>query len=76
MVAVLAQRALNTQEVRLITVMAAVFNGVGGVVSIPYLLAGNILLLPLIIAPVGIFVMVVCLIVLRQIMTRTASVNT
>ena len=75
-VAVLAQRALNTQEVRLITVMAAVFNGVGGVVSIPYLLAGNILLLPLIIAPVGIFVMVVCLIVLRQIMTRTASVNT
>ena len=60
----------------MITVMAAVFNGVGGVVSIPYLLAGNILLLPLIIAPVGIFVMVVCLIVLRQIMTRTASVNT
>ena len=74
-VAVLAQRALNTQEVRLITVMAAVFNGVGGVVSIPYLLAGNILLLPLIIAPVGILVLVICLLVLRQLMTRTASVN-
>ena len=74
-VAVLAQRALNTQEVRLITVMAAVFNGVGGVVSIPYLLAGNILLLPLIIAPVGILVLVVCLLVLRQLMTRTASVS-
>ena len=78
-VAVLAQRALNTQEVRLITVMAAVFNGVGGVVSIPYLLAGNILLLPLIIAPVGILVLVMCLFVLWQVMTRTggtASVNT
>jgi hypothetical protein len=72
-VAVLAQQAKNSQEFRLITVMAAVFNGVGGLVSIPYLLAGNVLLLPWIIAPVGILVMVICLIVLRQIATRKES---
>lgn len=71
-VAVLAQRAKNSQEFPLITVMAAVFNGVGGLVSIPYLLTGGVLLLPWIIAPVGLLVMVVCLIVLRQIMSRTA----
>jgi hypothetical protein len=71
-VAVLAQWAKNSQEFRLITVMGAVFNGVGGLVSIPYLLAGGILLLPWIIAPVGLVVMVVCLIVLRQIMSKTA----
>jgi hypothetical protein len=71
-VAVLAQRAFNRQEPRLITVMAAVFNGVGGLVSIPYLLAGDIVLLPWIIAPVGLLVLVVCLLILRQMMTRTA----
>ena len=71
-VAVLAQRAKNSQEFPLITVMATVFNGVGGLVSIPYLLAGSILLLPLVIAPVGLLVMVVCLIVLWQIMSKTA----
>jgi hypothetical protein len=72
-VAVLAQRAKNSQEFRLITVMAAVFNGVGGLVSIPYLLAGTILLLPWVIAPVGLIVMVICLIVLRQIASGKAN---
>ncbi len=72
-VAVLAQRAKNSQEFRLITVMAAVFNGVGGLLSIPYLLTGGILLLPWIIAPVGLIVLVVCLVVLRQLMTGKAS---
>lgn len=71
-VAVLAQRALSAQELRLPIVMAAVFNGVGGIVSIPYLLAGDILLLPLIIAPVGLAVLVACLVVLQQTMTRDA----
>jgi hypothetical protein len=70
-VAILAQRALNKQELPLITVMGAIFNGVGGLVSIPYLLTGGILLLPWVIAPVGLIVLVVCLIVLRQMMTRT-----
>ena len=69
-VAVLAQRALTRQELPLITVMGAVFNGVGGLVSIPYLLAGSIVLLPWVIAPVGLIVLVVCLLVLRQIMAR------
>lgn len=70
--AVLARRAVNRQELPLITVMAAIFNGVGGLVSIPYLLAGNILLLPWIIAPVGLAVLVVCLFVLWQTITRRA----
>jgi len=71
-VAVLAMRALNSQELILTTVMAGVFNGVGGLVSIPYLLAGNILLLPWIIAPVGLLVMIVCIPVLRHAMLRRA----
>jgi hypothetical protein len=68
-VAVLAQRALNSQELPLTTVMAGVFNGVGGMVSIPYLLAGDILLLPWIIAPVGLLVLVMCIPVLQRAMT-------
>jgi len=70
--AVLAQRALNGRELRLIGVMAAVFNGVSGVVSIPYILAGNILLLPWIIGPFGLLVMVGCVLLLRQTMAQTA----
>lgn len=70
-VAVLAQRALNKQELPLTTVMGAIFNGVGGLVSIPYLLSGGVLLLPWVIAPVGLIVLVVCLVVLRQMMVRT-----
>ena len=69
-VAVFAQRALSRLELPLTTVMAAVFNGVGGLVSISYLLAGSILLLPWVIAPVGLVVLVLCVIVLRQ-MLRT-----
>jgi DNA-binding transcriptional MerR regulator len=65
-VAVLSQRALNRLELPLITVMGAVFNGVGGLVSIPYLLTGSVLLLPWIIAPVGLIVLVVCVVALRQ----------
>ena len=57
---------------RLATVMGAIFNGVGGLVSIPYLLSGGILLLPWVIGPVGLAVLVVCVIVLWQMMTRTA----
>src|SRR5579871_3741313 len=71
-VAVLAQRAKNSQELPLITVMAAIFNGAGGVVSIPYLLTGGILFLPWIIAPVGLLVLVICVIALWQIMSRMA----
>ena len=67
-VAVLAQRALNRVELPLIIVMAAVFNGVGGLVSLPYLLTGDVALLPWVIAPVGLIVCVVCLIGLRQVM--------
>ena len=67
-VAVLAQRALNRVELPLIIVMAAVFNGVGGLVSLPYLLTGDVALLPWIIAPMGLIVCVVCLIGLRQVM--------
>ena len=74
-VAVLAQRALTRQELPLITVMGAIFNGVGGLVSIPYLLAGGILLLPWVIAPVGLIVLVVCLLVLRQIRARTEKMS-
>ena len=72
-VAVLAQRALSRRELPLITVMGAIFNGVGGLVSIPYLLAGNILLLPWVITPVGLGVLVVCIYVLWQMLTRRAG---
>jgi hypothetical protein len=68
--AVLAQRALNSRELCLTIVMAAVFNGVSSVVNIPHLLAGDILLLPWIIAPVGLVVMVVCVLLLRQVMLQ------
>jgi hypothetical protein len=64
--AILAQWALNTQELPLTGVMAGIFNGVSGIVSIPYLLAGGILLLPWIIAPVGLLVLAGCFLVLRQ----------
>jgi hypothetical protein len=73
-VAVLAQRALNRQELPLIIVKAGIFNGVGGLVSIPYLLAGNITLLPWIIAPVGLLVFVVCVILLRQVTSQPENV--
>lgn len=72
-VAVLAQRALSRIELQLITVMGAVFNGVGGLVSIPYLFAGSVLLLPWVVGPVGLIVCVVCVITLRQMMKTNAA---
>ncbi len=65
--AVLAQRALNTLELPLTGVMAGIFNGVSEIVSIPYILAGGILLLPWVIAPVGLLVLAGCFLVLRQV---------
>jgi hypothetical protein len=75
-VAVLAQRALSIRELHLPIVMAAVFNGPGGIVSIPYLMTGGILLLPAVIAPVGLAVFVVCLVVLQRAMTSKHGLRT
>jgi hypothetical protein len=69
----LAQRALNRVELPLIIVMAAIFNGVGGLVGLPYLQSGNVALLPWVIAPVGLIVYVVCLIALQQVMGVTTQ---
>lgn len=69
---ILAQRALNSRELFLTGLMGAIFNGVSGVVSIPYLLAGNILLLPAVIAPVGLLVLVLCLLLLRNMIVLRA----
>jgi hypothetical protein len=74
-VAVLAQRALSRLELPLIIVMAGIFNGVGGLVSIPYLVTGDIALLPWVIAPVGLIVFVVCVIAFRQV-TSAAPAST
>lgn len=71
-VAVLAQRTMNRLELRLPIVMAAIFNGVGGIVSIPYLMSGSVLLLPWIIAPVGLIVMFACVYLLWRTMSNTA----
>jgi hypothetical protein len=60
--AALAQRASNTKEVFLIGLMAATFNGGGGVVSLFYL-RSDILFLPWLIAPVGLLVFVALLLV-------------
>jgi hypothetical protein len=69
--AILAQRALNSRELSLTVLMAAIFNGVGGVASIPYIFEGKILLLPWLIAPVGIVVLIACLPILRKAMVTT-----
>lgn len=66
--AILAQSALNTEELPLIGVAAGVFNGVSGIVSIPYILTGTILFLPWLIGPVGLLVLVGCFLILRQVM--------
>jgi hypothetical protein len=63
---VFAQRSLSSQELRLPIIMAAIFNGVSGIVSIPAILAGDVLLLPWLIAPVGLAVLVGTLIGLRR----------
>jgi hypothetical protein len=54
--------------------MAAIFNGVSGVVSIPAILAGDVLLLPWLIAPVGLAVLVGTLIGLRQVSAAQKTV--
>ncbi len=64
--AIFAQRALSSLELRLPIVMAAVFNGVSGIVCIPFIFTGNIIILPMIIAPVGLAVLVGTLIGLRR----------
>jgi len=65
---VFAQRSLSSRELRLPIVMAALFNGMSGIVSVPAILAGDVLLLPWIIAPVGLAVLVGTLIGLRRTM--------
>src|SRR5439155_7814544 len=65
-VAVLAQRALSRLEMRLTLVGTAIFNGVGGLVSLPYLRAGDVLVLPWVIAPVGLLVCAGCVYLLWQ----------
>jgi hypothetical protein len=64
--AILAQWAMNTQELPLTGLMAGIFNGVSGIVSIPYILTGTIVFLPWLIGPVGLLVLVGCFLVLRQ----------
>jgi hypothetical protein len=73
--AILGQRALNTQELPLIGVAAGIFNGVSGIVSIPYLLTGTILFLPWLIAPVGLLVLVGCFLILRQVIIVRRTQN-
>jgi hypothetical protein len=69
-IAVLAQRVVNSRELLLIGVMAAIFNGAGGLASLPYILDTNILPLPQLIAPVGLLVLVGSLLFLRQAMIQ------
>jgi hypothetical protein len=70
-IAILAQRIVNTRELILIGVMAAIFNGAGSLASLPYILDLRILPLPQLIAPVGLLVLVGSLLFLRQAMTQT-----
>src|SRR5437762_790421 len=70
-IAVLAQRVVNSRELILIGVMAAIFNGAGGLASLPYILDLRILPLPQLIAPVGLLVLVGSLLFLRLTMTKT-----
>ncbi len=63
---VFAQRALSSQELRLPIIMAAIFNGVSGIVSIPAVFASDVVFLPWLIAPVGLAVLVGTLIGLRR----------
>lgn len=65
---IFAQRALSSLELRLPIVMAAIFNGVAGIVAIPFIFTGDVILLPILIAPVGLAVLVGTLIGLRRTM--------
>jgi hypothetical protein len=67
-IAVLAQRIVNTRELFLIGIMAAIFNGAGGLASLPYI--RGFVPLPQLIAPVGLLVLVGSLLFLRQAWTQ------
>ncbi|HEY0755268.1 MAG TPA: hypothetical protein VGD98_15015 [Ktedonobacteraceae bacterium] len=62
----LVQQGIDRREIPLSAIMAAVFNGCSGLMSIPYLLAGKIFLLPWIIVPVGLAALVISLFILRS----------
>lgn len=64
-IAILAQRVVNSRELFSIALMAAIFNGAGGLASLPYILDTKLLPLPQLIAPVGLLVLVGCLFFLR-----------
>jgi hypothetical protein len=70
--AAFAQRALSGQELRLPIIMAAIFNGVSGIVSIPAIFTGNVIILPVLIAPVGLAVLVGTLVGLRRALPQAA----
>jgi hypothetical protein len=70
-IAILAQRVVNSRELLLIGIMAAIFNGAGGLASLPYILDTKFLPLPQLIAPVGLLVLVGSLLFLRQGMVQT-----
>jgi hypothetical protein len=74
-IAVLAQRFVNSRELLLTGIMAAIFNGAGGLASLPYILDTNFLPLPQLIAPVGLLVLVGSLLFLRQAWTPKRKVN-
>jgi hypothetical protein len=59
-------QSVQSRELLLIGIMAAIFNGAGGLVSLPYILNLHILPLPQLIAPVGLLVLVGSLLFLRQ----------
>ncbi len=63
---VFAQRALSGQELRLPIIMAAIFNGVSGIVSLPDIFIGNVIILPWLIGPVGLAVLAGTLLGLRR----------
>ncbi len=69
---VFAQRALSGQELRLPIIMAAIFNGVSGIVSLPDIFIGKVIILPWLIGPVGLAVLVGTLIGLRRAWLQSA----
>jgi hypothetical protein len=72
----LVQGGLARGELALTAVMAAVFNGASGIMSIPYLLENKIFLLPWLIVPVGLAALLVSLLILGYALfsTRTPQV--
>lgn len=70
LMAILAQRSLNRQALRLPILMAALFNGASAAVSVPAILAGNVLLLPWIIGPFALAVTLGTIVGLRLTFVR------